>query len=149
MSIATTAIAPRPETLPQPLACRLRRKQLTGRGAGIANMGEVEIENVSSLPLEIGYQMTLLQYLNIIVTDANEKVVSEGHFGDRFAPTAEPMLFRLEPGEKITANVHLFSTVPIRPIPSGSYFVQAVYEYDGLRCVSEPLTVVVGASNGI
>jgi hypothetical protein len=50
---------------------------------------------------------------------------------------------RLKPGEKVTAAVHLFATVPLDPVPPGTYTVRAVYEYDRLRAVSDPLTLTV------
>jgi hypothetical protein len=143
MSLATTKKSPRPEPSTPPLVCRLSHKKLTGRRASVQNMGEFELENVSSSPLEISYWMTWLQYLNLVVKDAAGQVLSDGHFGDRFAPTLEPMVLRLEPGEKLAANVHLFATVRGDPMPQGTYFVQAEYEYDGWRCVSEPVSAVI------
>ncbi len=106
-------------------------------------MAEVELENVSESPLEILYWMTELHHLNLVVTDATGTVVSRGHFGDRFAPTCEPSILRLGPGEKFAANVHFFATMPIYPPPPGTYSVTAVYEYEGLRAVSEPVQVTV------
>jgi hypothetical protein len=106
-------------------------------------MAEVELENVSTAPLEIAYRMTALQYLNLVVTNAGGAVVSEGHFGDRFAPTLEPLVLRLEPGEKFTAPVHLLATVRSEPPPPGTYTVQAVYEYEGLRAISDPVQLTV------
>ncbi len=125
----------------QPLACRLRRKDVIGRRGPAACRGEVELENLSAAPLEIAYRMTVLQYLNLVVTDPDERVVSEGHFGDRFAPTLEPLVLRLEPGERFTANVHLLATVPNTLLPPGTYLIRAVYEYNGLKAVSEPVQV--------
>jgi hypothetical protein len=127
----------------QPLACRLRVKQVIGRRGPVPNMGEVELENVSAAPLDIAYRMTVLQYLNLVVTRADGSVVSEGHFGDRFAPTLAPLVLRLDPGEKYTAPVHLLATVQCHPIPAGVYTVRAVYEYDGFRAVSDPVQVTV------
>jgi hypothetical protein len=89
--------------------------------------------------------MTELQYLNLVVTNADGKVVSQGHFGDRFAPTCDPLVLRLEPGEKFTANVHLFATMAVHPVPPGRYLVEAVYEYNGCRAVSNPVEVSVQA----
>jgi hypothetical protein len=106
-------------------------------------MAEVELENVSAAPLEIRYWMTALQYLNLVVTDAAGAVVSTGHFGDRFAPTREPLVLRLAPGERFTANVSLFATMPVYPVPAGTYKVEAVYEYEGIRAVSDPVRVAV------
>src|SRR5713226_694749 len=117
MSEATTLRSPDPEARAQPLACRLRLRGTAGPSAAAANVGEVELENVSAKPLEIVYRMTVLQYLNLAVTTPDGRVVSEGHFGDRFAPTLEPMVLRLEPGEKFRANVHLFATMLCDPIP--------------------------------
>jgi hypothetical protein len=131
-------VAPAP-----PLACRLRRKEMMGREGPVAYRGEVELENQSAAPLEIRYQMTVLQNLNLVVTDGQGRVVSEGHFGDRFAPTLETQVLRLAPGEKFTASIHLFATVPSDPVPAGTYRVQAVYEYNGFRAVSEPVQVTV------
>jgi hypothetical protein len=144
MSGATTLRELQPEAGPQPLACRLRyKKSLNRLGQPFANHGEVELENLSATPLEIRYRMTALQYLNLVVTTADGTVMSEGHFGDRFAPTLEPAVLRLEPGEKFTADVHLFATIRIAPIPPGSYSVQAVYAYNGFRAVSDPLVMIV------
>jgi hypothetical protein len=143
MSEATALRNPEPEARAQPLACRLRRRETTDRSAATPNLGELELENVSARPLEIVYRMTVLQYLNLVVTAPDGRVVSEGHFGDRFAPTLEPTVLRLEPGEKFRANVHLFATVPCEQIPPGTYVVQAVYDCNGFRAVSEPLPVTV------
>jgi len=106
-------------------------------------MGEVELENLSAAPVEIAYWMTALQYLHLIVTSPDGRIVSEGHFGDRFAPTKEPLLLRLEPGEKFTVNVHLFATVPQTPVPPGSYTIRAVYEYKSIRAMSESVQVTI------
>src|SRR5262245_35908352 len=143
MSEETTLRNSQPVAPAQPLACRLRRKEAIGRRGPVENMGEVELENVSGTPVEIAYRMTARQYLNLVVTDAAGGVVSEGHFGDRFAPTLDPLVLRLEPGEKFRANVHLLATMPGGPIPPGVYTVQAVYEYNGFRTVSEPVRVIV------
>jgi hypothetical protein len=106
-------------------------------------MGEVELANLSGAPLEITYRITALQHLNLIVADSRGVVVSEGHFGDRFAPTLEPQILRLEPGEKFAAPVHLLATLPERPLAPGTYTVQAVYNYNAFQAVSEPVSVRV------
>ncbi len=46
-----------------PLACKLRPKEVIGRQGPIPNMGEVELENLSNVPLGIEYTMTPLQFL--------------------------------------------------------------------------------------
>ena len=143
MSEATTLQDRPPATQPQPLACRLTRKETTGRAGPLAYMVEVELENRSATRMEIVYRMTALQYLNLVVTTLDGRVVSEGHFGDRFAPTLKPLVLQLEPSEKFTATVHLFATVRREPIPPGIYIVQAVYEYNGFRAISDPVMVTV------
>lgn len=99
--------------------------------------------NLSDHTLEIAYRMTVFQFLNLVVVTPTGRVVSEGHFGDRFAPTSEPEVLRLEPGESFAATVHLLATIRNQPVPSGTYLVQAMYEYNGLRAVSEPVEVTV------
>ncbi len=136
MSDVLTIPELRKPTATQRLAVYLRTKEVTGRRGSVAHMGDVELLNVSTAPLEIAYHMTVLQFLNLVVTKADGTVISEGHFGDRFAPTLEEHVLRLEPGESFTANVHLFATVPRIPIPPGVYSVQAVYDYNGDRAVS-------------
>ncbi len=143
MSEAATLQGVAPIAPAQPLVCRLCRKQLTHRGNAVPHMAEVELENVSPVPVEIAYQMTVLQCLNLVVTKPDGAIVSEGHFGDRFAPTLEPQVLRLEPGGKFTANVHLFATMPDRHLSVGGYEVHAVYEYNGFRAISEPIPVAV------
>ena len=143
MSETTSLRGSQPFAPPHRLACRLRPKGVIGRRGPVPYMAEVELENLSKARLEIRHWMTVLQYLHLQVTDAAGKVVSEGHFGDRFAPTREPLVLRLEPGEKFTANVHLFATMPVHGIPPGTYTVEAVYDYDGIRAVSNPVNVTI------
>jgi hypothetical protein len=126
---------------PAPLACRFRPKEYVNRWGPVPYMGEVELENRSTDPLEISYQMTALQYLHIVIWKPSGEVVSEGHFGDRFAPTSEPAILRLMPGEKFTANVPLLATLPRDKRSPGRYIVQAIYEYDGFRAVSDLVEV--------
>jgi hypothetical protein len=116
---------------------------LIGRHGVVPYTAEIELENLSNTPLEIEHRMTGLQYLNLVVCDSRGKKVSQGHFGDRFAPAAEKAVLRLVPGEKFTASVHLFATMPDGPIPPGTYVVQAIYEYNGIEAVSEPVEVTV------
>jgi hypothetical protein len=145
-----TFMAEQPTTLSEvparlggsPLACRLRVKQAEeGRRPQPPGSGEVELENTSSAPIQIELQMSPLQYLNLIVKDAAGKVVSEGHYGDRFSPVAEPYAFRLEPGQKYTHNVALLGTVPEAKRLPGRYTVQAVYQARGLTAASAPLAL--------
>jgi hypothetical protein len=143
MSEATTFKDSRPDAPTHPLACRLRLKPKTGRRGPLPHWGEVELENVSDAPVEIAYRMTALQYLDLVVSRVGGGIVSAGHFGDRFAPTQEPATLRLKPGEKLTAEVSLFASVPTDRLLPGTFTVQAVYEYNGFRAVSELLPVHV------
>jgi hypothetical protein len=122
------------------LTCRLRQKT-QGRAAQSPTAGEVELENTSADVLEIELQMSPFQHLNLVVTDAAGRVVSEGHYGDRFSPLEEPYVFRLQPGEKYTGSVSLLGTVPEQKRLPGTYTVRAVYEYKRLIAVSEPFHV--------
>jgi len=125
------------------LACRLRARQCRRGPSAIA--GEVELENTSSSVLEIEVRTSPLQYLNLVVTDAAGKVVSDSVYGDLFSPLAEPYTLRLQPGEKFTAPVSLLGNVPEEKRQTGEYTVQAIYEYSGVRAVSEPLRVQLPA----
>ena len=127
----------------QAFACRLLRKDIVIRGKVVPLMAEIELENLSNSELEIRYQMAVLQYLNLIITDVYGNIVSEGHFGDRFSPFADARSLRLAPGEKYRENVHLLATRPRGPIQPATYYVTAIYEYDGFRAVSETVEVTV------
>jgi hypothetical protein len=122
------------------LTCRLRKRTL-GRAAASPVAGEVELENTSDALLEIEVQMSPLQFLNLVVTGPAGEVLSEGHYGNRFSPLEQPYTFRLRPGEKYTGPVSLLGTVPEAKRLPGRYLVQAVYAWDGLRAVSEPMQV--------
>jgi hypothetical protein len=101
----------------------------------------VELENASPNVLEIETDMHPLQYLNIVVMDARGTVLSEGHYGDIFSPRGRIETLRLAPGASYHHVVSLLGTLPQdRQLP-GTYTVRAVYEYNGLRAVSEPLQV--------
>jgi hypothetical protein len=147
MSSATSP-APRRQGDPpgRSLVCRLRPKEHLGRQGPVPHMGEVEIANQSSEPVEIEHQMSPLQYLELVVTDPGGRVVSEGHFSDRFSPSLEPSVLRLLPGEKYTATVPLFATLPRERRTAGMYLVRAVYEYAGSRAVSDPLPVELSSA---
>ncbi len=126
-----------------PLVCRLRPAAVVGGRGSVPFMAEVELENISDLMLSIEYELTALQYFNLVVRDSTGNIVSQGHYADRFSPTAKPRFLRLAPGEKFTANVHFFATAAEALTVPGTYSVRAVYEYDGFRAESEPIEVVV------
>ena len=138
----TPTVAPR-ET-GAALACRLRRP-LEGRGLSPV-AGEVEIENLS--PDEIAIEVTMhpLQYLNVVITDAAGDRVSAAPYGHLFSPREIPYVLRLAPGEKYTHPVSLLGTLPAERQLPGTYTVRAVYEYKGLKAVSEPLRVQLPAT---
>jgi hypothetical protein len=135
------ALAPK-ETRPA-LACRLRQR--VGRRGPSPTTGEVEIENISSDAIEIEVWMHPLQYLNVFVTDAAGDPVPAPPYGHIFSPMGSPSIFRLAPGEKYIHNVSLMGTVPKEKQLPGTYTVQAVYEYKGLKAVSEQLRVQLPA----
>ncbi len=121
------------------LVCRLRQKQL--RRGNSLKAGEIELENSSLNGIEIETDMHPLQHLNLVVTDARGTVLSEGHYGDMFSPRGRIDTFCLTPGEKYTHNVFLFENVPEEKQVAGTYTIRAVYEYKGLKAISEPLLV--------
>ncbi len=121
------------------LVCRLRHQQLLRGDSPTA--GEIELENSSPSVLAIETDMHPLQYLNLVVTDASGGVLSEGHYGDIFSPRGRTDTLQLAPGAKYNHLVSLLGTLPQAKRVPGTYSVQAVYEYNGLRAVSEPLTV--------
>jgi hypothetical protein len=125
------------------LACRLRHRR-GGRGSS-PTAGEVEIENISSEAIEIEVTMHPLQYLDLRVTDADGKLVPAPPYGNIFSPRETSYFLRLAPGEKYTHNVSLLGNIPEERCFPGTYIVQAVYEYNGVRVVSEPLQVQLPA----
>ena len=143
MSNTSTLASVPPAVHLLPLVCHLMRKEVVRQRGPVPFMAEIELENVSDSSLEIEYFMTALQHLNLIVADARGTIVSEGHYGDRFAPSDQPGFLRLASGQKFAAEVHLFATMPRGPIAPGTYSVQAVYEYNGFRAESEPVEVTV------
>jgi hypothetical protein len=125
------------------LACRLRHRT---RGRGLSpTAGEVEIENVSPEVIEIEVRMHPLQYLDLVITDAAGNTIPAPPYGQVFSPREIPYTFRLAPGEKYTHNVSLLGNIPEEKRLPGTYTVRAVYEYNGLRAVSEPLQVQLPA----
>jgi hypothetical protein len=146
MSDTSILQAKAPVTHSQPLACRLRPTDFIGRNGPVPHVAELELQNLSASDLQIEYQMAVLQYLNLIVRDANCKIISDHHYGDRFSPFEKAKILCLAPGEKFRANVNLFATVSHKPISPGTYTVQAVYEYNTCFAESEPVEVTIKAS---
>jgi hypothetical protein len=134
-----------PSTTPAQItfACRLVHKEIASARGPLKNMGEVELENTSPALVEIPYQMSPLQYLDLFVTGPSGSLVSEGHFGDRFSPMRQEHVLRLQPGEKFRNDIPLLGTVPQEKRTAGVYKVQAVYEYDGIRVTSNMVEVIV------
>jgi hypothetical protein len=121
------------------LVCRLRHKQL--RRGDSSTAAEIELENVSPQVIEIETDRHPLQYLNLVVTDERGNVLSEGYYGDTFSPRGSTATLQLAPGAKYQHVVSLLATVPHGKQSPGTYTVQAIYEYNGLGAVSEPLVV--------
>jgi hypothetical protein len=136
---------PKPATPPTILACRLRHRPLP-RGQSLTS-GEVEIENQSGDVLEFEVRSSPLQFLDLIVTDDAGKVVSSGYYGDLFSPSADGFTLRLQPGEKFSAPISLLGNVRFDRQKPGEYKVVAVFQYRGLRAVSEPIQLTVGAAS--
>jgi hypothetical protein len=133
------ASQPKPAPAHATLACRLRARQLQRGSSPLA--GEVELENTSSAIVDIEVRSSPLQYLNLMVTDSAGKVVSDSFYGDQFSPVAEPYTLRLRSGEKFTAPVSLLGNACCAQRRPGVYLVQAIFEYNGLRAVSNSLNV--------
>jgi hypothetical protein len=123
------------------LACRLRHR--IGRRGSSPTAGEVEIENVLSGVVEIEVSTHPLQHLNLVITDVAGRPVPAPPYGHLFSPREQPYVFRLGPGEKYTHNVSLLGTIAEDQQSPGTYTVRAVYEYNGIRAVSEPVQVTV------
>src|SRR4029077_18173460 len=92
------------------LVGRLRRKQL--RRGDSPSAGEIELENITSEAVEIEADRHPLQYLDMVVTDAEGRVVSDGHYGDIFSPLGRIYTLRLAPGEKFSGPVSFVGNVP-------------------------------------
>jgi hypothetical protein len=103
----------------------------------------VVLENVSSTAVEIEYDRHPLQYLDMVVTGPGGAVVSAGHYGDIFSPLGRTSALRLEPGQQFTHNVSLLGRTPQAEERPGTYVARAIYQYKGLRVVSEPLAFVL------
>lgn len=139
-----TPIPDQPLPVRPGLACTIRTRQLRRRPSPTA--GEFELENTSSAAVEIEVRCSPLQYLDLVVHDESGAVVSDSYYGEQFSPLEEAYTLRLQPGEKFTGPVSLLGTVPEEKRRPGSYTVQAVYEYGGLRAVSAPLVVQLQSS---
>jgi hypothetical protein len=126
------------------LICRLRHRTAGRWPSPIA--GEVELENVSANVIEVEVWMHPLQYLNVVVRDSAGEVIPTSFYGDVFSPHEKPCTFRLLPGEKYTHSVSLLGTLPENKRLPGNYTAQAIYEYNGLKAVSEPVAVQVPAA---
>ncbi len=103
---------------------------------------------MSDTPVEIEVFMHPLQYLDLTVTGPTGATVSTHPYDHFFSPREKPYFLRLGPGEKYTHTVSLLGTVPEEKWLPGTYTVRAVYEYNGLRAVSEPLEVRLPAADG-
>ncbi|MBI3823935.1 MAG: hypothetical protein HY289_14800 [Planctomycetes bacterium] len=128
-----------PRTQPK-LACRLRKK-MQGRTASSPTAGEFELENLSTEPFEIEFDMSVLQYANLVVTASSGATVSTGHYGDIFSPMANAQKLRLNSGATFVGPISLFATVPAEKRLPGRYSVQAIFEYHGTRIISDPLII--------
>jgi hypothetical protein len=126
------------------LACRLRRKLMLRRGPASPLVGEVELENLSHDVVEIEWDRHPLQYLDLVIMDGAGSPVPATPYSDIFSPySVTPQIFRLAPGEKYIHNVGLLHGVPDEKQLPGTYTVRAVYEYQGLKAVSEPVEVQI------
>jgi hypothetical protein len=106
------------------------------------------LENVSEDAVEIEVFMHPLQYLDLIVIDSAGARVPSHPYGDLFSPREKSYFLRLGPGERYTHPVSLLGNVPQEKRLPGTYTVRAVYEYHGLKAVSEPLEVRLPAGGG-
>jgi hypothetical protein len=132
----TPTVAP---SVPATLVCRLRHR--AGRWGPTPTAGEVELENVTQQTIEINSDRHPLQYFDLVVLDSGGATVSARPYGNIFSPLGRISTLRLAPGEKYTHNVSLLGNVPEEQRRPGDYAVRGVYDYNGVRTVSEPIAV--------
>ena len=106
----------------------------------------MELKNISRDVVEIEVTMHPLQHLRMDITNALGDPVPAAPYGHIFSPREAPYVLRLAPGEKYTHPVSLLGTIPEEQHSPGGYTVRAVYEYNGLEAVSQPLQVHIPAT---
>jgi hypothetical protein len=131
------------------LVCRLRPRTPSERWpTPPPTAGEVELENVSDEEIAIEFQLTLLQYLDLHVTNTRGEVVSSWCYSECFSPSETPLTLHLQPGEKAIRPVALLGNVPQDKQTPGRYTIQAIYAYNTIRAVSNPLEIEIGGAMG-
>jgi hypothetical protein len=121
------------------LVCRLRHR--VGRWGPTPTAGEVELHNATGETVEIHFDRHPLQYFDLVVLDSGGATVSARPYGDIFSPLGKISTLRLPPGEKYTHNVSLLGNLPEEQRRPGDYSVRGVFDYNGMRAVSEPVAV--------
>jgi hypothetical protein len=92
--------------------------------------GIIVLENVSADVVTIAYRCDPRQYLELVVTNENGRVISKGGYGDMFSPFREDQYLVLRPGESASYSVSFFATVDKAEKLVGKYTLQGTYQYE-------------------
>src|SRR5262245_54938166 len=85
--------------------------------------GVFTLTNTSTKRLTIVYGRSPLEHLDLVITDKAGKTVSEGRYGDLFAPFAEPQTLLLEPGRTFSPSLAPLAVVRRENRKVGEYRV--------------------------
>ncbi len=104
---------------------------------------KIAITNESKQVFRVRFDSDPLQYLNLIVRDADHKRVSSGYYGAMFSRFGRERELCLKPSEHCEFNISLFATVEEKDRKPGNYSIQAVYTYDGIKYRSNTVNVTL------
>ncbi len=110
--------------------------------------GEVAIKNTGKHDIVITYNANPWEFLDLDVTNPAGKKISDGKYGGRFSPLSPKAQQQivLKPGETYRGAVEVFgnSKENDRTTP-GAYKVTAVFEYNKLRAIADPVVINIGS----
>jgi len=125
------------------LQCRIIPQRKAGKIGDIV-LGQIELKNVGEASIEIRWYSDPMQYLNLIVRDPDGKNISVFCYGDQFSPYwPAPQILNLHPRESYSSTVNLLGTVKKKNMVPGSYRIQAIYNYENIKAVSEVVEILL------
>src|SRR5947207_977484 len=108
--------------MPSNLVCRINRVPNAEPAFEDGYSAEVELVNVSALPIVIAWKHHRMELFTFVVKNHRGEILAETYLGDRFPFRETPVRFSLAPDSSLTTPFHFRGVIPKELQQPGKYY---------------------------
>jgi intracellular proteinase inhibitor BsuPI len=105
--------------------------------------GTIALTNTSDRDAVMIYRCHPLQYVDVVISNPESKLISKYCYGHLFSPSDREHSLIIHPGETVSFPVSLFAGIDKKDRLPGQYFVKAIVTYNGVATESNTIKVSI------